>query len=101
MNLQATDKDGLSDGDSVEELNLLGEREFGTNPLLWDTDFDSYGDKIELDDGTDPLDRTSHPSGAMPDQRTPTPVSSPCDPPCTQGQQCCGTRCISADAWCQ
>ncbi len=41
-----SDGDGLKD---IDEINL-----YGTNPILADTDFDGYNDKVEIDAGFDP-----------------------------------------------
>ncbi len=47
-----TDKDGLWDGDSIPGRNVTGEKAFGTNPLLSDTDGDGQNDSVD----SDPLD---------------------------------------------
>jgi hypothetical protein len=48
------DDDGLLD---IEELNI-----HGTEPLVWDTDGDGYGDGEEIIAGTNPLDDSSYPA---------------------------------------
>src|SRR5262249_39521285 len=47
-----TDRDGLSDGDEVNNRH--------TNPLLADTDGDLIPDGVEVQTNTDPLDRNSY-----------------------------------------
>jgi len=50
------DKDGLTN---------LDEYRYNTNPVKADTDGDGYNDKDEIDNGTDPLDPSSHPRGGF------------------------------------
>src|ERR1019366_5361561 len=47
-----TDVDGLTDGDEVNKYH--------TNPLLADTDGDLIPDGVEVQTGTNPLDRNSY-----------------------------------------
>ena len=49
-----TDGDGLTDGFSSQQKNLVGELSGCTHPLLPDTDFDGTNDGDEIEEGTDP-----------------------------------------------
>ena len=62
------DVDGDTDGDG---LTCRQERRLATDPNLWDTDFDGYGDGDEAYLGSNPLDATSvpDPDGLAPDER--------------------------------
>lgn len=52
------------DDDPDEDgLTNLDEYTRNTNPIKKDTDGDGYGDKEEIDNGTDPLDPSSYPGG--------------------------------------
>jgi hypothetical protein len=53
-----TDADGLSDG--AEILTL------GTNATNQDTDGDGYSDKVEITNGTDPLNPSDYPGKILP-----------------------------------
>jgi len=50
------DRDGLTN---------LDEYTYNTNPTKGDTDGDGFSDKEEIDEGTDPLDPSSHPGGGF------------------------------------
>lgn len=50
------DKDGLTN---------LDEYKYNTNPTKNDTDGDGYSDGKEIEKGTDPLDKSSHPKGGF------------------------------------
>ena len=67
-NLVSEDLDGDYDGDG---LTCRQERRLATDPDLWDTDFDGYGDGDEAYLGSNPLDATSvpDPDGLAPDER--------------------------------
>jgi len=50
--------DGDDDGDDVTNAEELSKQ---TNPFLADTDGDGWSDRVEIDDGTDPLNPASRP----------------------------------------
>ena len=55
-------RDTDSDGDGLTDIE---ERELGTDPLMQDTDDDTFSDEEEVNLwGTDPTDSDDHPGGS-------------------------------------
>jgi hypothetical protein len=63
--LKDTDKDGLRDDredPDKDGLTNKTEQTRGTHPRIWDTDHDGYSDGAEVTAGTNPIDKSSHPT---------------------------------------
>lgn len=54
-----------TDDDDGDDLTNVDELRYGLNPLVADSDRDGWLDRVEIDDGTDPLNRNSRPSQTL------------------------------------